>query len=414
MELIRPITGVSTKALFGQFDYDLDFSGPAKQRLVVLYGDNGSGKTTLLRLIRHALGPESNKSHRTSLLRMPFAKAAIELGRLSVSLERLKGVSGPLDIAITEGKSILIKARVHFDDNREKAIFADDSEQEFLNVLRHRVPSVYFLPESRFQVRPEQQELDVVTLVFDPARKKRMDVLEAAVRDLEEYLRRKVIEAANRGEQQGTRVYEELVRQVLGSSPSKASNQQLVSKRFDQVIDRADAFAKFGLSPEFSLFTLRKLYDESPVSKRARVGEILLAYLDTLSARFDALQQIENSIRQFTRNINDYFSGKVVTLSVEHGLSIQTSRGQPLAPAELSSGERHLLLLFCKVMVARDSAAVYLIDEPELSLNVKWQRMLLGSLLALTEGKTTQFIIATHSIEMITQYKPHWVKLRER
>jgi predicted ATPase len=67
----------------------------------------------------------------------------------------------------------------------------------------------------------------------------------------------------------------------------------------------------------------------------------------------------------------------------------------------LSSGEKQLLLLFCNTIRARTQANIFVVDEPELSLNVKWQRQLLQSLLALVKGTGVQFVIATHSIELL-------------
>ena len=70
----------------------------------------------------------------------------------------------------------------------------------------------------------------------------------------------------------------------------------------------------------------------------------------------------------------------------------------------LSSGEKQLLLLFCNIITAREQASIFIIDEPELSLNVVWQRKLVNALLAFSEGSSIQLILASHSIELLTQY----------
>ena len=54
-----------------------------------------------------------------------------------------------------------------------------------------------------------------------------------------------------------------------------------------------------------------------------------------------------------------------------------------------------------------------MIDEPEISLNVKWQRELIQSLLEITEGANVQFIFASHSIELISQHLNRVVKLEQ-
>ena len=82
-----------------------------------------------------------------------------------------------------------------------------------------------------------------------------------------------------------------------------------------------------------------------------------------------------------------------------------TSTGQVISPGSLSSGERQLLLLFSNLFVLSSQNSIFIVDEPELSLNVKWQRQLIKHLLSFTERSKVQFILATHSIELLTQYK---------
>ena len=55
------------------------------------------------------------------------------------------------------------------------------------------------------------------------------------------------------------------------------------------------------------------------------------------------------------------------------------------------------MLLCCNTLVARERSSLFLIDEPELSLNIKWQRKLVDSLLGLAVNRNIQFMLATHS-----------------
>ena len=69
-------------------------------------------------------------------------------------------------------------------------------------------------------------------------------------------------------------------------------------------------------------------------------------------------------------------------------------------------------MLFCNIFPAREHRSVFIIDEPEISLNIKWQRKLIKSLLELIEKSNIQFIFATHSIELLTQFNKNVVKLQ--
>ena len=102
---------------------------------------------------------------------------------------------------------------------------------------------------------------------------------------------------------------------------------------------------------------------------------------------------------------------KEIRFQLSQGFMIINRFGDILQPAQLSSGEQQLLLLFCYVLVARDTPSIFMIDEPEISLNIKWQRIIINSLLDITDGANIQFIFASHSLEIISQHRHRVVKL---
>jgi ABC-type uncharacterized transport system ATPase subunit len=83
---------------------------------------------------------------------------------------------------------------------------------------------------------------------------------------------------------------------------------------------------------------------------------------------------------------------------LEKGLQISTQVGETLEPDQLSSGEQELLILFCEVISALKPDTILFIDEPELSLNISWQKNLLDALLKCSSGSNVQFLIATHAM----------------
>ena len=146
-------------------------------------------------------------------------------------------------------------------------------------------------------------------------------------------------------------------------------------------------------------------------SKLEIISDVLAPYTRGLETRLDALQEIKNLISLFLDNINSFFTDKQITYQLREGIRIISSSEEILQPKVLSSGERQLLLLFCTIVSARSAKGIFIIDEPELSLNVKWQRRLLKSLLECIQGSSIQFVLATHSLELISQYRNSVVKL---
>jgi len=148
-----------------------------------------------------------------------------------------------------------------------------------------------------------------------------------------------------------------------------------------------------------------------PKANLGNVLSILDPYLNSLSARLDALQDSQILIQTLLDEANQYLTDKRILYS-SRGIRIELTDETTLQTHQLSSGECHVLLLLCNAVLARGSGRVFLIDEPELSLNVKWQRRIVKSLLAITEGSGVQFILATHSIELLSGFRNRVVKLR--
>lgn len=74
----------------------------------------------------------------------------------------------------------------------------------------------------------------------------------------------------------------------------------------------------------------------------------------------------------------------------------------PLSLSSLSSGEKQLFILLTEALLQRERNYLFIADEPELSLHVKWQKMILPEMLKLNPN--AQIIVATHSPEVASNY----------
>lgn len=63
----------------------------------------------------------------------------------------------------------------------------------------------------------------------------------------------------------------------------------------------------------------------------------------------------------------------------------------------LSSGEKHLISLFTYLIFKIKESSILLIDEPERSLHIEWQKNFIPQLKKALEDKKIQIIVATHS-----------------
>jgi predicted ATPase len=77
---------------------------------------------------------------------------------------------------------------------------------------------------------------------------------------------------------------------------------------------------------------------------------------------------------------------------------IQLPEGGQHDLSDLSSGERHLLSFLALFLIIARGRNFFLIDEPEISMSMMWQRELLPLLSELSPE--SQIIVATHSPEI--------------
>lgn len=75
----------------------------------------------------------------------------------------------------------------------------------------------------------------------------------------------------------------------------------------------------------------------------------------------------------------------------------------------LSSGEKQILIILLTVLVESDKPFILLMDEPEISLHVEWQSILIESIREL--NPTIQIIIATHNPLMLLNRKSNEISI---
>ena len=71
---------------------------------------------------------------------------------------------------------------------------------------------------------------------------------------------------------------------------------------------------------------------------------------------------------------------------------------------ELSSGEIKLILMFYDLLFETADHSIVLLDEPESSLHVDWQKDLLRTIIETCDDRDIQIIVATHSPDVVEDY----------
>ena len=100
--------------------------------------------------------------------------------------------------------------------------------------------------------------------------------------------------------------------------------------------------------------------------------------------------------RYFIETINRFFKHTDKRVDEkENRLSFLLNYNTKLTAYDLSSGEKQLLIILLKVLCQDEKPTVLLMDEPEISLHLRWQDKLIEVIRELNPN--CQVIIATHS-----------------
>ncbi|MGN6552723.1 MAG: AAA family ATPase [Verrucomicrobiota bacterium] len=436
------VQSIKVRRLFGHFDYDLDFTcateaGP--NRLSILYGDNGSGKTTILKLLFHLLSPVESRGHKTVVTQTKFSLFEVTLANGTRVIAERPGnkFSGSIELRIEKRDAVLESLKLKPDEDGSVSLRGTPDMPKlgkFLHRLRSLNVEILFMRDTRrltssFDEKPHAEESELpqqfeMMLEMSPEhivrqrRSSKEAPLETAVENGTTFFRRQAIAASSRGEVDTNKIYGHLIKQLV--IPKKQTQLETAGlfessmERLEGLAERNKSFVTVGLSTPLLAADMIRSLKKAKGPARPALLNVLTPYIDSVQARLEALDGLRKLISKFTDSLNSFIgNGKSVVFDLRDGLRIVGYDNDVLSPQALSSGERQLLSMFCHIICVRGRTAVFIIDEPELSLNVKWQRRLVQSLLDCAEGASVQFLMASHSLELLARHRSHMVSLKK-
>lgn len=418
------IESIQIKGLFEIFEYDISLDN--KENLYIITGPNGFGKTMILNIIFNLFNR-----------RFDF-------------FEKL--VFGSIDITLTGNISILItkiieeKSSTKFEftkDNHNIGGFEYPSidTQDFLNLLSTPIWSFENSNSSELQssVMPTLKKLsiDYTKLLSDNnyyvdisnANRKFtipneiINILNSVKVHLiqEQRLFTKVQNASstNTLEKNQTLMVEtinayakELQEQIIvASQVSLKTTQQLESSYPGRLVKETSSLNKEEYDEKFQALKAKQvklskygLYEgnQEELEYSATDSKALYVYLNDLEKKLGVFDELLEKLELFTGILNERrFTFKSIQVDREEGFYFKTSKGTKLELSQLSSGEQHEVVLLFELIFNAQQNVVVLIDEPEISLHVTWQKEFLNDLLKIIEIQQFQVIVATHSPSII-------------
>jgi len=149
--------------------------------------------------------------------------------------------------------------------------------------------------------------------------------------------------------------------------------------------------------------------DYRPVRLRAGainpgVSMALEIYVTDTSSKLDVFDDIRSKIDLFKELISKRFIDKTLHIDLESGFKITSRNGSDVPLDKLSSGEQHQLILIFDLLFEVTRNSLILIDEPELSLHVAWQKAFIESLSRIISLNAFNVILATHFPAMVAMH----------
>lgn len=114
----------------------------------------------------------------------------------------------------------------------------------------------------------------------------------------------------------------------------------------------------------------------------------------------DKIQSIYAPKKQFIDTVNELFAGTNKQLDAEESkLTFMAKGGRKITIKQLSSGEKQMLIILLTALLERTSPFLLLMDEPEISLHLEWQKRLIEIIQRF--NPECQVVMTTHSPGMI-------------
>lgn len=433
------ISAVRVWGLHHQLDVDVRLN----PGLNVLYGKNGRGKTTLLHIIANSLELDFQRFQSLQFLRIEidtFGGSRLEITRSQAtdipvrvvldgvplsdnSLEkmsqderlRVRSALGSRPVYLPAFRSILERVRSEsFYDSQKNPEFERIREEERaierevgstlrrtgIQMARADVPGV----TAKKTIQCREWFGDFVPVVRYPSIIDVIDRLSIEYRDAQ-------LETGMFERRMLSEMFVEVLKALLSKEdiPSESEVDTLLDRvrtALDQEKDRDAEFKEDDLGIRLAQ-VVATVKDKGENHAGAAERRVLRLYANMLERRSQARQTSFAGVRQFESAINKFLDNK--TLHITEGSDLRHARfrqsvyvesggNRKYSLSSLSSGERQVLTMLFSATRMSVATGIFLIDEPELSLHVDWQRIILSEIMA--QAGNRQIIACTHSPEV--------------
>lgn len=448
--LTRRLTEVTVRGLLGAFDHKIEF--PSEWEFVIIFGPNGVGKTRFLELIRSA-----SSLNQMDLLQTPFSALTLKFSDGSILAFEKSMQEKPADLE--EGEEFESRPKCDVLLTRPGA---DPCTFEIVSTwdarFEHYLKTTTSWREQGGGLWRDEADGEIVPIselytrfghvlnqMRHPNRPRRVDKAPVELVAFAESIPVHLIETQRlliKGATRPREPWEDLPRDSYVRTVTQHSNDlrdqlsQTITEhsRLSQQLDRTFPRRIITMSSESeSDKTIRTKY-EAQNALRARLATFALIdaqdevelpenylselevkalsiYLEDTDRKLAVFTSLLERLELFVEIMNSRLIRKTVSIDVHKGLTVHRDvEGAEIPTESLSSGEQHELVLVYDLLFRTDRNSVVLIDEPEISLHVAWQKAFLKDIMKIAHLSSLRFIVATHSPQIIDEW---WSRTNE-
>lgn len=427
------IRKLSVSKLHGHISFELSFN----DSLNILYGKNGRGKTTILHIIANLLELDFprfskinfeeikiensqgrvvclNKTSKSELPIITIDDREVSYGRDNEELSEfeaseLREILGSYSTYLPAFRSVLERSRNSYRYSSRDRHASDDFIEKELKILRDAHIGGKFSPMLTGNLREKAINIAEKTIRcrewfggFIPI------IRYPSILDVEQGLdqewRLAQIEINSREENMFRDFFVNIFKSIslIDTKSDNIDVKQMVNEIRILILGQEDFLS--GESGEI----LETIYEhtENINNNDSRISNLLDVYRIALKERKLAREEILQDLRAFEAAVNSFLDGKIFSIqsvdrkrfSPRSPVNIEHNGGQQYGLSALSSGERQIITMLYSASRTPFSDGIFLIDEPEISLHVDWQRNILGQICKLHPDR--QIIVCTHSPEV--------------
>jgi ABC-type transport system involved in cytochrome c biogenesis ATPase subunit len=367
------ITEIRIEGLFDMFDHTIPLN--QDEHLTVIYGINGIGKTMIFRILDCFYNGDFEE-----LAEIPFWNLVFTFENGDV-LECFRYIElQPLNCKLNGEKFYV------------PILLDSDSTSSMLEMLQQKVFQkieklpIHFINTERLNFYQEIQNDGTISQITSNATEHYSQKMQRKITAINnEYLKL----SEQLGLSLSKRVLKNQIRRDL-------SYDELLEIKTD-VENRIKTLQKVGLmrsdfEVDFELSENLSETDNILIAANLMDFQLKLTVFDDLYDKLKLFLEILNNRR---------LRYKTISVSEEKGFELINIKNQKIELNQLSTGEQHAIVMFYALLFEVPENGLVLIDEPENSLHIVWQKEFLNDMKDIIALRNFDILIATHSPSII-------------